>query len=123
MLTAATCYAALKFWLPMGTAFGLVIKAYRSLTTGVTSWADKLLNNHLSHIQAATESTASLTKIAAETSAQLLREILIESRRAAVASSQVQRDLKEYQNKDADTQRDIVTALAVLKDRHQAPTT
>jgi len=91
-MTAPDIYAAIKFWLPMVTAFGLIIKAYHSATTGITSWADKLLNNHLSHIQAATERTATLLE-------------------------QAQREQKEYQAKDAEVQQGIVTSLEVLKDR------
>jgi hypothetical protein len=87
-MTALAFYAALKFWLPMLTAFGLVIKAYKSAKVGVTAWADALLNNHLAHIQAATEATASLL-----------------------------REAQEYQRKDAETQRQIITSLEVLKDR------
>lgn len=76
----------------MTTAFGLVIGAYRSAAKGITSWADKLLNNHLSHIQIATEQTAMLL-------------------------AQAQKDQKEYQDKDARVQQTIVTSLEILKDR------
>jgi hypothetical protein len=91
-MTAPDVYAALKFWLPMVTAFGLIIKAYHSAAGGITSWADKLLNNHLSHIQAATEKTAALLE-------------------------QSQKEQKAYQEKDALVQHDITTSLAILKDR------
>ena len=91
-MTAPDVYAALKFWLPMVTAFGLIIRAYHSAAGGITSWADKLLNNHLSHIQAGTERTATLLE-------------------------QSQRELKMYQKEDSAVQRNIVTALEVLKDR------
>jgi hypothetical protein len=91
-MTAIAFYAALKFWLPMVTAFVLVIKAYRTLSSGVTTWADKLLNNHLSHIQTATEATATLL-------------------------AQSHKDQQEYQKKDAETQQSIITSLEILKDR------
>lgn len=91
-MTLAVFYAALKFWLPIITAFTMVYKAYGSAKTGITAWADKLLNNHLSHIQSATEETANL-----------MRE-------------SIQADSK-YREQDARVQQEIITGIEILRDR------
>jgi hypothetical protein len=91
-MTAIALYAAVKFWLPLLTAFGLVIKAYGSTKRGITAWADTLMNNHLSHIQAATEETA-----------RLLRD--------AIKSDE------EHRKADLEVLQEIKTGIEVLKDR------
>ena len=69
MLTTAAIYAFLKFWLPLASAFGLVIKGYTSLSNRAGRWAETLLSNHLHHvqlsldgIQASTQATVDLLK-------------------------------------------------------------
>jgi hypothetical protein len=52
-----TLYETIKFWLPLVTVGGIVIKAYLSAKKGIGEWAHSLLTNHLSHIEQATVST------------------------------------------------------------------
>jgi hypothetical protein len=58
-----TLYEQLRWWLPIISAFGLVIKAYTSTKKSVTEFAERLLNNHLSGIETATISTEKETKV------------------------------------------------------------
>ena len=51
-------YLLLKFWLPLITAFVLVIKGFLLAGKGISMWADSLLNNHLFHIEEANEKAA-----------------------------------------------------------------
>lgn len=48
-------YESIRFWLPLTAAVGLYFK----LKKGVSEWASSLLDNHLTHIQDATQTTAS----------------------------------------------------------------
>jgi hypothetical protein len=57
-----TTYEILKFWLPIVSAGGIVIKAYLTVKKGVGDWAERLLSNHLVHIEAAAKSTEAETK-------------------------------------------------------------
>ncbi len=50
-------YSEIKFWLPLLTGFGMVVKAYLSGKKGVSEWASSLLDNHLHSIETATKST------------------------------------------------------------------
>lgn len=78
----------LKFWLPILSAFGLVIKGWRTAVEKVTAWADRLLNNHMHHIEANTAETA-----------------------------EAMRDLKTYLESNVAIQQSILTNLEILKDR------
>jgi hypothetical protein len=55
-------YEVLKFWLPIISAFGLIIKAYIGAKKNVGDWANTLLSNHLTHIQDATMKTVEETQ-------------------------------------------------------------
>ena len=55
-------YGEIKFWLPMVTAFGIIVKAYLNGKKGVSEWASSLLDNHLHSIETATKSTESETR-------------------------------------------------------------
>lgn len=51
-------YGELKFWLPMISGFSLAAGIWFKAKKSMQEWASKLLDNHLSHIQTATENTA-----------------------------------------------------------------
>lgn len=116
-MTALAFYAALKFWLPMLTGFTFVYSGWKSATRRITEWADRLLNNHLSHIQIATEDTAEAVKEYASASLKLLEEIRNDGKAAAHAVAQVRSDLKEHEDADTDLQGKILLGIEVLKDR------
>lgn len=116
-MTAIALYAALKFWLPMVTAFILICKGYTSGVNKLTTWADKLLNNHLSHIQTATEATAATMLTHAAKSALLLEEIRTDGSAAALSVAQVATNLKDAERRSTERQTEILRDLAILKDR------
>jgi len=119
-----TVYEALKYWGPLLTICTLVWRAYHRVTDKVTVWADRLMHNHLAHIQAATE-----------VSAKLLAAVYGHSQTAAIEVEKVAVDLKEYRtwvegvtrdldkalrehaDHDDKVQAEILRDLAVLKDR------
>lgn len=105
-MTGQAIYEIIKFWLPLISGFGLVIKAYKSASSGITQWADSLLNNHLSHIQDATEKSASL-----------LQEVRDDHRAAQVEVAGVRSDLKAHEAQALAVQQQILTGIEVLKDR------
>lgn len=51
-------YGELKFWLPLLTFSGLIVKAYLNFRKSTTEWMNQLLDNHLTHIQKATQTTS-----------------------------------------------------------------
>jgi hypothetical protein len=96
----------MKFWLPIVSAFGLIVKAWFTIKKHVGDWAGTLLSNHLAHIQRACERTAdSLEK----------QEVSVEQTARAVAK--VAEDLKQHQDDDKEVQGRILGTLDVLKDR------
>ena len=44
-------YEQFKFWTPLVSGFGLVIKAYFSVKKGIAEWANSLLQTHLGGIK------------------------------------------------------------------------
>jgi hypothetical protein len=49
--TSELAHEFLKTWMPWLTAGGFLIHVYTTLRSRVTDWADKLLDNHLAHLQ------------------------------------------------------------------------
>lgn len=99
-------YEFVKFWLPVLTGFGMVFKAWRVARGGVTKWADSLLNNHLTHIQIATEQ-----------SAKLLVEVRDDHRVAKQEITGIRSDLHTHEVATLAVQQQILTGIEVLKDR------
>jgi hypothetical protein len=102
-------YHEVKFWLPMITTFGIVVKAYLSGKAGVSAWADKLLNNHLAGIETATQSTEAETKKTND----LLRD-------HAGKLDMVQATLSEHHEHQLEAWKGITESLIVLKERTRA---
>ena len=99
-------YHEIKFWLPMVTIFGIVIKTWLSSKQGVSDWANKLLNNHLAGIEAATQSTETETKKTNE----LLRD-------HAGKLDMVQTTLSEHHEHQLKAWKGITESLILLKER------
>jgi hypothetical protein len=104
-------YHEAKFWLPMVTIFGIVIKAWLSSKQGVSDWADKLLNNHLAGIETATQSTETETKKTNE----LLRD-------HAGKLDMVQATLSEHHEHQLEAWKGITESLIILKERTRTRT-
>jgi hypothetical protein len=63
--TPAILQEFLKSWMPWITVGGLAIRVYTKLRERVTTWADTLLDNHLTHLQ------GSMDRLEAKTEANL----------------------------------------------------
>lgn len=120
----ATIYAFIKYWGPVLGFFGILIKAYASAKKSVSTkfdaflgdvngWADKLLNNHLKHIEIATTETATLT----EKTNALLVSTQLNDAVAATKAAEVAMALHEHNDRQAQVWQGVVTQLSVLEDR------
>jgi hypothetical protein len=107
-----TPYEILKFWLPIVSAFGLVIKAYTGGKKSVSEFCDKLLTNHLSHIEKATTSNA----VEAKETNVLLRD-------HSGKLELVQNTLNEQYTKQVQVWDSVVKTLVVLEYRKRRTTT
>ena len=105
-----TPYEIIKFWLPIISAFGLVIKAYTGGKKSVSEFCDKLLSNHLSHIEEATVSNAEEAK---ETN------ILLRDHSGKL--EMVQSTLSAQHDKQLQVWQGVTEALIVLKERTRSP--
>lgn len=76
-MTGIALYAALKFWLPIVTFFGLLIKAYKTAKGGIQQFADSLLGNHLHTIQENTGKTAALLEEVRDDQRTMMTDIAI----------------------------------------------
>ena len=90
----------------MITAFGLVIKGYLSAKANVSGWMEKLLDNHLVHIEEATVSTHEATK--------QTNVLLTES---AGKLDMLQATVSDHNEKDLQVWAAVTKNLAVLKER------
>lgn len=102
----STAYTEIKFWLPLLGAFGIVMRAYVSAKKNVTAFADKLLSNHLAHIEEATVSTEALT--------QQTNVLLKDS---AGKLDMVQNTLSDHHEKQLIVWQGVAETLAILKER------
>jgi hypothetical protein len=98
----STAYGEAKYWLPFITIATIVWKAKAAITV----WADSLLNNHLHSIQAATQSTESLTK---QTNS------LLEDNTGKL--NMLQSTVHDHNEKQMQVWAGVVTTLALLEDR------
>ena len=68
-------YEAVKYWGPLAGAFLMVYRGYKKAGAKLTEWADKLLNNHLHHIQEATQATVMILRDMKEQDAQVAERV------------------------------------------------
>lgn len=119
-----TFYAFIKYWGPVLGFFGILIKAYASAKKSVANkfdtflgdvngWADKLLNNHLKHIEIATTKTMEETE---RTNALLVSSQLNDAV-AASKAAEVAEALHQHNAQQAAVWQGVVTQLTVLEDR------
>jgi hypothetical protein len=109
-------YGEIKFWLPMVTAFGIIVKAYLNGKKGVSEWASNLLDNHLHSIETATKSTESETR--------RTNTLLTEAAQREIATAgkvdMVQGSLNTHHERQLEVWKEVTMALTVLKERTQA---
>lgn len=110
-MTWLAVYAFIKFWGPIATAVGLLVKAYLSATKGISSWANTLLDNHMQHIQDASErSSQAVVELAS-----YHRDMLDSQRELVVAMCSMKEDLHDHTIEDLRVQTKILTGIEVLK--------
>ena len=95
-------YTEIKWWLPMVTIATIIWK----VKTALSVYADRLLTNHLSHIQIATMSTEVETK---------KTNRLLEDNTGKLVM--LQNTVAEHNTKEAVVWAGVVQTLAVLEDR------
>ena len=105
-----TTYEVIKWWLPILSAFGIVIGAWRSARKLVTEWVERLLNNHLHHIELNTADAASALREQREEFVTLRKE-------QTQGFEMVRQDFSRHSEMDARIQQAILTNLEILKDR------
>ncbi len=101
-----TIYEQVRYWLPLVSAFGLIIKAYTSGKKNVAEFCDRLLSNHLTHIEQATASTEIETKKTNE---------LLTGQTGKL--DMIQNTLVDHQGKNLQVWQGVTEALIVLKER------
>ena len=106
-------YSELKWWLPMLTGFGMVIKAYLNGKRVVSEWASSLLDNHLHSIETATKSTESETR----RTNTLLTEAATREMATAGKVDMVQGTLNTHHERQLEVWKEVAQALTVLKER------
>jgi len=106
-------YALITFWLPIITAVSLSIKAFlairkmfRSTKTAISEWANALLDNHMTHIQAAVEDASKSIGQMAESNRELVTTM-----------KEMRTDFQQSYRENDRKQTVILTSLEVLKDR------
>lgn len=99
-------YETIKFWLPLATAGGFLIKAFLAGKRGVSTWASQLLDNHMAHIQQAAEDASASLSAMTESNRQI-----------AETMKEMRGDFQQSYTENARVQTAILTNLEVLKDR------
>ena len=105
-----TIIEQIRWWLPIISAFGLVIKAYTSGKKNVSEFCDRLLSNHLTHIEAATVSNAEEAK---------QTNVLLKDHSGKL--DMVQNTLSVQHDKQLQVWAGVTEALIVLKERTRSP--
>ena len=123
-----TPYEIIKWWLPIVSAFGMVIAAYRSAARSVKTFFDTLLHNHLSHIEANTaQSTVLLEQVCFNQKTSVAEAITLARHVSDVAEAlrmsteehacTLALALKENNTAQAATCKECLTGIELLKDR------
>lgn len=106
-------YAFIKFWLPLATATGFCVKGFfyirsvvKNTQEGISTWANSLLDNHMTHIQVAAEEATECLKVMSATNQQL-----------ATIMQTMREDFQQAQTENIRTQSAILTGIEVLRDR------
>ena len=118
LVTPFVAYEAVRFWLPLVTIGGLIIKAYISATKKISTWAERLLTNHLAHIEIATTSTERETKV----TNQLLGQVSDQHQTLEKKVDSVFVNMNMHQEKQMHMWDTISKTLVILEDRSSRAT-
>ena len=105
-----TPYEIIKYWLPLASAFTMVWGIYRGTKKNISRWAESLFENHLKHIQKATEETVAETK---------KTNVLLGT--AAMNIADVKLSLADHVAKAGQVWDGVTKTLTVLEDRTRRP--
>jgi hypothetical protein len=100
----------IRYWLPLVSAFLLIVKAYSTGKKNIATFCDRLLDNHLSHIEAATTATVTETQRS---------NVLLEGH--AEKLEMVQNTLVDHQTKNLQVWQGVLESLTILKERTRNP--
>jgi hypothetical protein len=106
-------YAFIKFWLPLATFLGLLVKGAQLVGSRISLIASTFLDNHMAHIQESAESAAT----AVVELAGYHKEMLQAQGQIVIAIQSMSNDFHEYIQEDRQAQAAILTGIEVLKDR------
>lgn len=112
-MTWLMIYGIIKFWLPIITLLGLIIKGFRIASQRVSDWANTLLDNHMKHIQDAAEKAAGAV---VELSAYHRNNIDLQKNLVAEFST-MSHSLNTFCRDFTVMQQQVLTGIEVLKDR------
>ncbi len=101
-----TLMEQIRWWLPIASAFGLIIKAYTSTKKNVSEFVERLLSNHLAHIETATVSNAEEAK---------QTNVLLKDHSGKL--EMVQDTLSAQHDKQLQVWDGVVKTLAIIEDR------
>jgi hypothetical protein len=106
-------YSFLKWAAPILGATGFALKMRTDVLKRADDWANKLLNNHLNHIQTATMETVAETK----TTNKLLAAAALKDIETANRVTEVKETLIEHHDREQQVWGGILNTLSVLEDR------
>jgi hypothetical protein len=108
-----TWYELIRWWLPIITVITLVVKAYLSVKKSIGEWTNKLLDNHLAHIEKASISTEAETKVTNKLLTQVSEQhATLEKKVDAVFTNMNMHQERQLQMWDG-----VAKTLAILEDR------
>ncbi len=114
-MTGLEMYAVLKFWLPIVTAGGFVVKAYLSAKKSIGTWANTLLDNHMSHIQEASEkSSAAIIELA-----DYHKQMLGTQEKMIISMERISEDFRDHIRDDERVQGSILLSLKAIEIRQE----
>jgi hypothetical protein len=105
-LQFAQLYEEAKFWGPLISGSVTFYLWWKSAKKSARDFADKMLDNHLQHIQQNTERTS-----------QILADMHEGQKNDARALAELSRGFKDHNVRDARTHAQMLSDLSVLKDR------
>lgn len=105
-MTGQIVYELIKFWLPILGAAAMLYRGARAARTGISAWANQLLDNHMAHIQKAAEDGALSLHEMSTSNIELVGEM-----------RGMRTDFQRSYDENARNTQAILTGVEVLKDR------
>lgn len=112
-MTGLEVFAFIRLWLPVATVGGLIIKAYFTTKNGITNWANKILDNHMAHIQDATEKAS----IAVIELSNYHHNMLDTQTRMLSSLESMSSDFHSHVKDDHDIQSKMLVSMEMIKER------